>query len=71
MSMSSLSDIQREFVQIYMDDDRILGVRIRDINGQMMLDVEVRDCSAVDLPETFHDLPVIVREGRRAVLAYC
>lgn len=69
--MSNLSDIQREFVQLYMDDDRVLGVRIREIAGEMTLDVEVRDCHAVKLPETFHGLPVRVREGRKAVLAYC
>ncbi len=69
--MSTLSDIQREFVQRYMDDDRVIGLRIREIEGRMALDVEVRDCDAVDLPDTFQGLPVIVREGRRAVLAYC
>ncbi len=68
--MSTLSDIQREFVQRYMDDDRIIGVRIREIEGRMALDVEVRDCDAVDLPSTFQGLPVVRREGRRAVLAY-
>jgi hypothetical protein len=69
--MTNFSEIQREFVQLYMDDDRVIGVRIRQIDGQMTLDVEVRDCKAVDLPKKFHDLPVIVREGRKAVLAYC
>jgi hypothetical protein len=68
--MSTLSDIQREFVQRYMDDDRVIGVRIREVDGRMTLDVEVRDCDAVTLPATFHDLPVRVREGRRSVLAY-
>ncbi len=68
--MSTLSDIQREFVQCYMDDDRIIGVRIREIDGRMTLDIEVRDCDAVSLPGTFQGLPVLVREGRRSVLAY-
>lgn len=68
--MSTLSDIQREFVQRYMDDDRVIGVRIREIEGRMTLDVQVRDYDAVDLPDTFQGLPVRVREGRRSVLAY-
>jgi hypothetical protein len=68
--MSRLSDIQREFVQCHGDDDRIIGVRIREIDGHWTLDVEVSDCDAVVLPETFQDLPVRVREGRRSVLAY-
>jgi hypothetical protein len=53
-----------------MDDDRVIGVRIREIDGKWTLDIEVRDCDAVAIPGTFQDLPVLVREGRRSVLAY-
>ncbi len=68
--MSSLTDIQQAFVNRYMDDDRVVGVRVRKIDGRMVLFVEVSDCKSVDLPGTFRGLPVVVREGRRAMLAY-
>jgi hypothetical protein len=68
--MSSFTDIQQAFVRRYMSDGDVVGVRVRKIDGQMVLFVEVRDPKAVELPDTFGGLPVVVREGRRAVLAY-
>ncbi len=68
--MSSFTDIQQAFVRRYMDDGGVIGVRVRKIDGQMALFVEVSDLKATDLPDTFGGLPVVVREGHRAVLAY-
>jgi hypothetical protein len=68
--MSTLTDIQRAFVDRYMNDDNVIGVRIRKIDNRTTLFVEVTDPGCVNLPETFRDLPVVVREGRRGVLAY-
>jgi hypothetical protein len=68
--MSSFTDIQRAFVRQYMGDDDVIGVRVRKINDQMELFVEVSDRNAAKLPTTFRGLPVVVREGRRAMLAY-
>jgi hypothetical protein len=68
--MSSFTDIQQAFVHRYMDDGDVIGVRVREIDGRIALFVDVANSSSVDLPKTFRDLPVIVREGGRAILAY-
>lgn len=68
--MSNLTDIQQAFVRRYMDNDGVIGVRVRELEGRIVLFVEVDDPKTVDLPTTFRDLPVVVRQGHRAVLAY-
>jgi hypothetical protein len=68
--MSSYTEIQQAFVRHFMNDD-VLGVRIQKVDNEMVLVVEVIDAGAVDLPDSFRDLRVRVREGRRAVLAHC
>jgi hypothetical protein len=69
--MSSLTDIQQAFVRRYMDDGSVVGVRVRELDNRMVLYVEVESGHGpVDLPATFRDVPVVVREGRRAILAY-
>lgn len=68
--MSNLTDIQQAFVHRYMDGDEMIGVRVRKIDGRIVLFVEVSDRKSVDLPGTFRGLPVVVREGRPAMLAY-
>jgi hypothetical protein len=69
--MMSLTDIQQAFVRRYMnDDEHVIGVRIREINGKNVLLVEVTDRNRVELPSTFCELRVEVREGRPAILAY-
>jgi hypothetical protein len=67
--MSSFTEIQQAFVRHYMDHS-VLSVRIQRIDGEMMLVVDVDDPTAANLPSSFRDLPVRVRAGRRAVLAY-
>jgi hypothetical protein len=67
----SLTDIQQAFVRRYMEGDEcVLGVRIRERNGENVIFVEVAEESHVELPSEFLDLRVEVREGNRAVLAY-
>jgi len=69
--MCNLTDIQQAFVRRYMDDDgSVIGVRVSQIDGQHVLVVDVSDDQGVELPSAFRELPVYVREGRRAVLAY-
>ena len=68
--MSSYTEIQQAFVRHYMNDD-VIGVRVQKVDDEMVLVVEVHDAAAVHLPDSFRDLPVRVRVGRRAVLAYC
>jgi hypothetical protein len=59
-------DLLLDFAQRYMVDDRVIGVRIVEIDGHPTIEAEVPDRKAVDLPAMFHDLPVTVREGPRA-----
>jgi hypothetical protein len=66
---TNLSDIQQAFVRRYMHREGVISVRIRRCDGEMVLFVEVEDPGAVQLPETFEGLPVLVRAGRRAVVA--
>lgn len=68
--MSNLADTQRAFVHQYMDDENVVGVRVRKLEDQFVLFVEVGKAAATDMPEVFGDLPVVVREGHRAQLAY-
>ncbi len=69
--MMSLTDIQQAFVRRYMNDDEcVIGVRIREIDGDNVIFVEVTDRKLVDLPSDFCKLRVEVREGHPAVLAY-
>jgi len=69
--MMSLTDIQQAFVRRYMNgNDCVNGVRIREIDGENVILVEVTDRERVELPSDFFDLRVEVREGDRAVLAY-
>jgi hypothetical protein len=72
MSTPSLSDIQQSFVRKYMTDDRVLGVRVRSCDGGWILDVEVDDArkDTLELPEQHLGIPVRVRPGSPAVLAY-
>lgn len=67
--MSGFTEIQQAFVRRYMDDE-VVGVRMQKIDGEMTLVVDVLDEAAVDLPDRFREVPVLVRTGRRAVLAY-
>lgn len=69
--MSSFTDIQQDFVRRYMSDGGgVIGVRVRKLDGQIVLFVEVSDDKSVDLPVNFRNLPVVVRKGQRAILAY-
>jgi len=69
--MMSLTDIQQAFVRRYMNgNDCVNGVRIREIDGENVILVEVTDRERVELPDKFFDLRVEVRQGDRAVLAY-
>ena len=69
--MMSLTDIQQAFVRRYMNGNECVnGVRIREINGENVILVEVTDRACVNLPREFFDLRVEIREGDRAVLAY-
>jgi hypothetical protein len=69
--MMSLTDIQQAFVRRYMNgNDCVNGVRIREIDGENVILVEVTDRERVELPSKFFDLRVDVRQGDRAVLAY-
>jgi hypothetical protein len=69
--MMSLTDIQQAFVRRYMNgNDSVNGVRIREIDGDNVIVVEVMDRERVDLPDEFFELRVEVRQGDRAVLAY-
>jgi hypothetical protein len=69
--MMSLTDIQQAFVRRYMNgNDCVNGVRIREIDGENVILVDVTDRESVQLPSEFFDLRVEVREGDRAVLAY-
>lgn len=68
--MSSFTDTQQAFVRRYMDTGGVIGVSVRKIDGQMTLLVEVSDDKRTDLPLNFRNLPVVVRNGRRATLAY-
>jgi len=40
----------------------VLGVRIGDLNGRETLEAEVSDLNAVDLPDSFKGVPVVVRK---------
>lgn len=68
--MNSLTDIQQAFVRRYMDSDGVLGVRVRKIDGQNTLIVDVRAGASPELPAQFRELPVLVRTGSPAILAY-
>lgn len=69
--MMSLTDIQQAFVRRYMNgNDGVLGVRIREIDGENVVLAEVEDREHVELPSEFFGLRVEIREGDRAVLAY-
>lgn len=68
--MSNLTDIQQDFVRRYMDDNGVIGVRVRECDSKLVLYVEVEDGYSPELPEDFRGLPVIVRQGQRAMLAY-
>ncbi len=68
--MSNLTEIQQAFVHRFMDDNGVLGVRVRKIDGQDTLVVDVREGASPEVPETFRELPVVVRTGSPAVLAY-
>jgi len=69
--MMSLTDIQQAFVRRYMNNDEcVIGVRIREMDGDNVIFVEVADRKKVTLPGSFCELRVEVREGRPAVLAY-
>ena len=69
--MMSLTDIQQAFVRRYMDgNDWVNGVRIREIDDENVIVVEVMDPERIELPDEFFELRVQVRQGDRAVLAY-
>ncbi len=68
--MSSFTDIQQEFVRRYMTNGDVIGVRVCRLDGQMVILVEVSDDRRHDLPINFRNLPVVVRKGQRAMLAY-
>jgi hypothetical protein len=54
-----LTDAEREFLDRYLSDDRVVGVRF----GELMVSVQVvRDRGKVDLPEMFGGRPVVVRD---------
>lgn len=69
--MTSLTDIQQDFVRRFMGDRGVIGVRVWEHNSEIVLLVDVEKDCPTELPETFRDLRVIVRQGERAVLAYC
>jgi hypothetical protein len=72
MSRLSLSDVQQSFVRRYMTDSRILGVRVRRCDDIWTLDVEIdaERAATIDLPGEYRGIPVRVRHGVPAVLAY-
>lgn len=69
--MTDLTDIQQDFVRRHMDDNGVLGVRVRECDGEIVLFIEVEDGCSADLPKDFRGLRVVVEHGQRAVLAYC
>lgn len=69
MTTTDYNAIQQKFVHKYMDsDDRIHGVRIEKVDGEWRILVDI-DFS-VDLPDTFEDFPVYMRDSRRTKFAY-
>ena len=68
--MSGFTETQQAFVRHHMDEN-VIGVRVQRIDDEMVLVVDVYDPAKSTFPETFGGLDVRVREGRRAVLAYC
>lgn len=68
--MVSLTETQQAFVRRYMLDERVIGVRIRKVDGDLVLDVEVAPGADIELPAEFNGLPVRVREGAPALLAF-
>jgi hypothetical protein len=66
----SFTDIQQDFVRRYMDDNGVVGVRVREHQGKIVLYVEVEAGCSAKLPSTFRKVPVVVQQGQRAVLAY-
>jgi hypothetical protein len=51
------------FVERYMAvGNPVLGVRIGELDGRETLEAEVSDLNAVDLPDSFQGVPVVVRK---------
>ncbi len=54
-----MTDAEREFLDRYLTDDRVVGVRF----AASMIEVQViRNRGEVDLPEAFGGTPVVVRD---------
>lgn len=68
--MRNYAEVQREFVHRYMDVDGVTGVRIQEIDGEIVLAVQVVDDAPSGLPESFRGVRVVVLAGRQPVLAY-
>lgn len=70
-SNDHLTQIQQTFVRRFMADERILGVRIVRLGDDVTLVIDADpDGGPLDLPAEFDGVPVVVRDGRRAALAY-
>ena len=68
----SLSDVQQSFVRQYMVDARIIGVRIAEVENRWVLDVVVDgdQAESLQLPSEYRGVPVRVRAGVPAILAF-
>jgi hypothetical protein len=54
-----MTDAEYEFLDRYLTDERVVGVRF----GESMVEVQVvRNRGKLDLPKTFGDRPVVVRD---------
>ena len=54
-----LTDAEREFLDRYLSDDRVVGVRFAESTVSVQV---VRNRGTVDLPETLDGRPVVVRD---------
>jgi hypothetical protein len=54
-----MTDAEREFLDLYMTDDRVVGVRFAESTIEVQV---VRNRGEVDLPEAFSGRPVVVQD---------
>jgi hypothetical protein len=45
---AKLTDIQQDFVRHYMDDNGVVGVRMREVNGKITIFVEIRKDASIE-----------------------
>ncbi|MGC9222172.1 MAG: hypothetical protein ACP5H2_12685 [Solirubrobacteraceae bacterium] len=69
--MASYAEIQRAFAHRYMDAEGVVGVRVQEIDGLLVLVVQASSEAVREaVPDEFRGVPVRVSVGRRPVLAY-